>query len=172
METLDFCAEVVCFLAVVQAGPECLHCEEGCSKARPPGCPHPCVLPCHPGECPPCVQMLRIKCHCKITSLYVECRWVDSRKIHIVLKLFEWCLGLFLNPTFCRVFSFVFLSFSSLSFSVVIWEEEVQITLPSTCFTLLLTKEILFSIWGFYVRRFFFFYEKSYMSALKARETL
>lgn len=111
METLDFCAEVVCFLAVVQAGPECLHCEEGCSKARPPGCPHPCVLPCHPGECPPCVQMLRIKCHCKITSLYVECRWVDSRKIHIVLKLFEWCLGLFLNPTFCRVFSFVFLSF-------------------------------------------------------------
>lgn len=61
-----------------KAGPECLQCEEGCSKSRPLGCPHPCVLPCHPGECPPCVQMLRIKCHCKITSLYVECRKITT----------------------------------------------------------------------------------------------
>lgn len=65
---------VIYFLVTFQAGPECFHCEEGCSKSRPAGCPHPCVLPCHPGKCPPCVQMLRIKCHCKITSLYVECR--------------------------------------------------------------------------------------------------
>lgn len=71
---LDFCTYVFYFLAICQAGPECLQCEEGCSKSRPVGCPHPCVLPCHPGECPPCIQMLRIKCHCKITTLYVECR--------------------------------------------------------------------------------------------------
>lgn len=65
-----------------KAGPECLQCEEGCSKSRPPGCPHPCVLPCHPGECPPCVQMLRIKCHCKITSLYVECRKITTADVN------------------------------------------------------------------------------------------
>lgn len=57
---------MVYFIGTYQAGPECLHCEEGCSKSRPMGCPHPCVLPCHPGECPPCVQMLRRqKCHCQ-----------------------------------------------------------------------------------------------------------
>uniref|UniRef100_A0A8C5V168 Nuclear transcription factor, X-box binding like 1 n=1 Tax=Microcebus murinus TaxID=30608 RepID=A0A8C5V168_MICMU len=65
-----------------KAGPECLPCEEGCSKSRPLGCPHPCVLPCHPGDCPPCVQMLRIKCHCKITSLYVECRKITTADIN------------------------------------------------------------------------------------------
>lgn len=65
-----------------KAGPECLQCEEGCSKSQPPGCPHPCVLPCHPGECPPCVQMLRIKCHCKITSLYVECRKITTADVN------------------------------------------------------------------------------------------
>uniref|UniRef100_A0A8C5S8H4 NF-X1-type domain-containing protein n=1 Tax=Laticauda laticaudata TaxID=8630 RepID=A0A8C5S8H4_LATLA len=56
-----------------QAGPECSQCEEGCSKPRPAGCSHACPLPCHPGECPPCAQMIRIKCHCKLTSLYIEC---------------------------------------------------------------------------------------------------
>ncbi|KAH0520241.1 NF-X1-type zinc finger protein NFXL1 [Microtus ochrogaster] len=65
-----------------KAGPECLQCEEGCSKPRPLGCPHPCVLPCHPGKCPPCVQMLRLKCHCKITSLYVECRKIATADIN------------------------------------------------------------------------------------------
>ncbi|EDL89995.1 rCG56966 [Rattus norvegicus] len=64
-----------------EAGPECLQCEEGCSKSRPAGCPHPCVLPCHPGKCPPCVQMLRIKCHCKITNLYVECRKITTADV-------------------------------------------------------------------------------------------
>ncbi|XP_006019090.1 NF-X1-type zinc finger protein NFXL1 [Alligator sinensis] len=56
-----------------KAGPECLQCEEECTKPRPPGCPHRCILPCHPGECPPCIQMLKIKCHCKLLNLYIEC---------------------------------------------------------------------------------------------------
>ncbi|XP_043918359.1 NF-X1-type zinc finger protein NFXL1 [Protopterus annectens] len=56
-----------------KAGKECSICEEGCSKPRPPGCPHSCTLPCHPGECPPCGQMIRVKCHCKIATLYIEC---------------------------------------------------------------------------------------------------
>ncbi|XP_023697570.2 NF-X1-type zinc finger protein NFXL1 isoform X1 [Paramormyrops kingsleyae] len=56
-----------------QAGRECLRCEEPCSRPRPPGCPHPCALPCHPGPCPACTKMVRLKCHCKIMSLFVEC---------------------------------------------------------------------------------------------------
>uniref|UniRef100_A0A670J1C1 Nuclear transcription factor, X-box binding like 1 n=1 Tax=Podarcis muralis TaxID=64176 RepID=A0A670J1C1_PODMU len=58
---------------VHKAGQECSQCEEECSKPRPPGCPHSCPLPCHSGDCPPCAQMIRMKCHCKLTSLYIEC---------------------------------------------------------------------------------------------------
>ncbi|CAI5783838.1 NF-X1-type zinc finger protein NFXL1 [Podarcis lilfordi] len=58
---------------VHKASQECSQCEEECSKPRPPGCPHSCPLPCHPGDCPPCAQMIRMKCHCKLTSLYIEC---------------------------------------------------------------------------------------------------
>ncbi|KAL2079385.1 hypothetical protein ACEWY4_025129 [Coilia grayii] len=56
-----------------QAGKECVPCEEGCVKPRPEGCPHVCPRPCHSGECPPCRQMTRLRCHCKISSLYIEC---------------------------------------------------------------------------------------------------
>uniref|UniRef100_A0A3P8P1K2 RING-type domain-containing protein n=1 Tax=Astatotilapia calliptera TaxID=8154 RepID=A0A3P8P1K2_ASTCA len=52
---------------------QCEVCEEGCSKPRPSGCPHSCPRPCHPGACPPCSQMIRQRCHCKISLLYVEC---------------------------------------------------------------------------------------------------
>uniref|UniRef100_A0A672M2U7 NF-X1-type domain-containing protein n=1 Tax=Sinocyclocheilus grahami TaxID=75366 RepID=A0A672M2U7_SINGR len=55
------------------AGRECGQCEEGCSKLRPDGCTHPCALPCHHGNCPPCRLMVRQRCHCKISSLYIEC---------------------------------------------------------------------------------------------------
>ncbi|XP_071370685.1 NF-X1-type zinc finger protein NFXL1, partial [Centroberyx affinis] len=57
---------------------QCEVCEEGCVKPRPPGCPHPCPLPCHRGDCPPCGQMIRQRCHCKISMLYVECRKLTS----------------------------------------------------------------------------------------------
>ncbi|KAM6949219.1 NF-X1-type zinc finger protein NFXL1 [Aplochiton taeniatus] len=56
-----------------QAGAECERCEDGCVRRRPPGCPHPCPLPCHPGECSPCQQMIRQRCHCKISMLYLQC---------------------------------------------------------------------------------------------------
>lgn len=52
---------------------QCDTCEEGCSKPRPPGCPHTCLSPCHPGNCPPCSQTIRQRCHCKITTLFLEC---------------------------------------------------------------------------------------------------
>ncbi|XP_028824270.1 NF-X1-type zinc finger protein NFXL1-like [Denticeps clupeoides] len=56
-----------------QAGKECIQCDEGCSKPRPPGCTHTCPRPCHQGSCPPCQQMMRVRCHCKISGLYIEC---------------------------------------------------------------------------------------------------
>eukprot|EP00079_Xenopus_tropicalis_P028320 XP_012823254.1 PREDICTED: NF-X1-type zinc finger protein NFXL1 isoform X1 [Xenopus tropicalis] len=56
-----------------KAGLECVVCEEECTKPRPPGCPHQCNLPCHPDDCPSCVQMVRTKCHCKISNLFIEC---------------------------------------------------------------------------------------------------
>uniref|UniRef100_A0A8C1R2L8 Nuclear transcription factor, X-box binding-like 1 n=1 Tax=Cyprinus carpio TaxID=7962 RepID=A0A8C1R2L8_CYPCA len=56
-----------------KAGQECEQCEEGCSKPRPAGCTHPCALACHLGNCPPCRLMVRQRCHCKISSLYIEC---------------------------------------------------------------------------------------------------
>ncbi|XP_027866316.1 NF-X1-type zinc finger protein NFXL1 isoform X2 [Xiphophorus couchianus] len=59
---------------LVTDGNQCEVCEEGCAKPRPPGCPHPCPRPCHPGDCPPCSQMLRQRCHCRISTLYLECR--------------------------------------------------------------------------------------------------
>ncbi|XP_028973610.1 NF-X1-type zinc finger protein NFXL1 [Esox lucius] len=59
--------------AKLQVGSECELCEEGCVKPRPPACPHLCPLPCHPGPCPPCQQMIRQRCHCKISLLYIEC---------------------------------------------------------------------------------------------------
>ncbi|KAL0970526.1 hypothetical protein UPYG_G00243260 [Umbra pygmaea] len=57
----------------LQVGPECEVCEEGCVKPRPMDCPHPCALPCHPGSCPPCQQMIRQRCHCKISLMYIDC---------------------------------------------------------------------------------------------------
>ncbi|XP_062899261.1 NF-X1-type zinc finger protein NFXL1 isoform X2 [Mobula hypostoma] len=56
-----------------KATKDCQVCEEACSYPRPPGCIHPCTLPCHEGVCAPCSQMIRTKCHCKMATLYVEC---------------------------------------------------------------------------------------------------
>lgn len=63
---------------------QCEMCEEGCSKPRPPGCPHTCPRPCHPGNCPPCSQRIRQRCHCKISAIYVECTSVRSVTLHNV----------------------------------------------------------------------------------------
>uniref|UniRef100_A0A3Q2V406 Nuclear transcription factor, X-box binding-like 1 n=1 Tax=Haplochromis burtoni TaxID=8153 RepID=A0A3Q2V406_HAPBU len=64
----------------------CEVCEEGCSKPRPSGCPHSCPRPCHPGACPPCSQMIRQRCHCKISLLYVECTSVQTHDLSYLNK--------------------------------------------------------------------------------------
>lgn len=56
-----------------KAGKNCAPCERKCSKARPQGCSHECKKACHPGNCATCHQLTKIKCHCGLTQLFVEC---------------------------------------------------------------------------------------------------
>ncbi|RVE60906.1 hypothetical protein OJAV_G00186070 [Oryzias javanicus] len=72
---------------LVTDGNQCEMCEEGCSKPRPPGCPHSCPRPCHPGDCPPCNQMIRQRCHCKISMLYVECTKLTAADAQLKVQL-------------------------------------------------------------------------------------
>lgn len=75
------CHEVEGAPSDTQAGNNCSVCEEGCQKLRPPGCSHPCNKPCHPGDCSPCTQYVKMKCHCGLNPVYVPChQWtVESR---------------------------------------------------------------------------------------------
>ena len=63
----------------VDAGSNCKKCESECLKPRPEGCIHACLRPCHPGDCDPCIQMMRIRCNCGMTQLYVKCgEWITA----------------------------------------------------------------------------------------------
>jgi len=63
----------------LKAGTNCQKCDSGCNKPRLEGCQHTCPKPCHPGSCPPCKQMLRIRCHCGLNQPYVSCsNWTSS----------------------------------------------------------------------------------------------
>lgn len=64
----------------VQHGDNCEECEAGCQKPRPEGCTHSCpTMKCHPGPCPPCKQMLRMRCHCQISVQHVQCEdWIKN----------------------------------------------------------------------------------------------
>ena len=63
-----------------QAGSSCEECEEPCLKARPEGCVHPCVKPCHPGSCPRCLQTVKCRCHCGLNWAYYKCgEWISSK---------------------------------------------------------------------------------------------
>ena len=61
-------------------GDNCEECELGCQNPRPEGCTHSCPsVKCHPGPCPPCNQMLRMRCHCQISVQHVRCEdWVNA----------------------------------------------------------------------------------------------
>ncbi|XP_011876774.1 PREDICTED: NF-X1-type zinc finger protein NFXL1 [Vollenhovia emeryi] len=54
-------------------GAPCMECERECNFARPPGCTHACPRPCHPAPCKPCKQLVRVSCHCGISTLYRHC---------------------------------------------------------------------------------------------------
>lgn len=48
----------------------CQQCELPCQVPRPEGCTHKCILPCHPGDCPPCEKKVRKYCHCPLKTRY------------------------------------------------------------------------------------------------------
>lgn len=54
-------------------GTPCMECENECLFPRPAGCTHTCPQPCHPAPCKPCKQLVRISCHCSISTLYRHC---------------------------------------------------------------------------------------------------
>lgn len=75
------CHKVKNALDGVRCGSNCRKCEAECLKSRPEGCSHPCLKACHPKECDPCAQIIRIWCHCAISQLYVKCgEWIDALK--------------------------------------------------------------------------------------------
>ncbi|KAK2582699.1 hypothetical protein KPH14_004973 [Odynerus spinipes] len=52
---------------------ECMQCDRPCSFERPNGCSHKCPKLCHPAPCDPCQQLVRVPCHCGISTLYRRC---------------------------------------------------------------------------------------------------
>ena len=58
----------------VSAGVNCRKCEAECRNERPAGCHHPCSIgKCHPGQCPECEIIVRIKCHCALSHVFLKC---------------------------------------------------------------------------------------------------
>ncbi|XP_071087920.1 NF-X1-type zinc finger protein NFXL1-like [Haliotis cracherodii] len=63
------------------SGKNCETCESPCEKGRPRGCKHPCRLPCHPQDCPPCTSMVRMRCHCNAVVKHIPCHdWTVTMK--------------------------------------------------------------------------------------------
>uniref|UniRef100_T1IPI9 NF-X1-type domain-containing protein n=1 Tax=Strigamia maritima TaxID=126957 RepID=T1IPI9_STRMM len=60
------------------AGSNCEVCDKSCSKPRPIGCPHACLCPCHPDECSSCKQMIKLRCHCQLNIIFVECHKLST----------------------------------------------------------------------------------------------
>ncbi|XP_060065843.1 NF-X1-type zinc finger protein NFXL1-like [Ylistrum balloti] len=67
----------------IQAGENCEVCESHCLKPRPEGCSHDCaLLKCHPGPCPSCQQMNRMRCHCELTVQHINCdKWLKADQV-------------------------------------------------------------------------------------------
>ncbi|XP_005090830.2 NF-X1-type zinc finger protein NFXL1 isoform X2 [Aplysia californica] len=65
--------------SVHEAGAECPPCDLGCEAKRPKGCNHACVKPCHSAPCPPCLIMVRMRCHCQTLVKHIECnKWLAA----------------------------------------------------------------------------------------------
>ncbi|MES1919866.1 FKBP12-associated protein, partial [Bonamia ostreae] len=48
-------------------------CGQICLREKP-GCPHRCILLCHPGPCPPCSFSTETKCPCGKTDVVIDCK--------------------------------------------------------------------------------------------------
>ncbi|CAF0705787.1 unnamed protein product [Brachionus calyciflorus] len=60
----------------------CEECGRSCEMPRPKGCSHDCSIgACHAGDCPDCKQYIKIRCHCKVNFVHVECyKWNGASK--------------------------------------------------------------------------------------------
>ncbi|KAK9168132.1 hypothetical protein Syun_000272 [Stephania yunnanensis] len=56
----------------------CEECDLPCQKERKVACPHPCPLPCHPGDCPPCKVLIKRSCHCGSMIHVFDCAYFTS----------------------------------------------------------------------------------------------
>lgn len=56
----------------------CKPCERECEQKRP--CEHDCSLgSCHPGSCPPCAKLVKLKCHCGTNFVNINChKWTSA----------------------------------------------------------------------------------------------
>ncbi|WOK93733.1 hypothetical protein Cni_G02433 [Canna indica] len=63
--------------AMTMQGEPCEVCFLPCQKVREPSCPHPCPLPCHSSECPPCKVLIKRSCHCGAMVHAFECLYYN-----------------------------------------------------------------------------------------------
>lgn len=56
----------------------CEECLLPCQKVRELACPHPCALPCHSDDCPPCKVLVKRACHCGSMKHVFECTYYNS----------------------------------------------------------------------------------------------
>ncbi|GAU98606.1 hypothetical protein RvY_09730-2 [Ramazzottius varieornatus] len=54
----------------------CEGCTSLCSHQK--ACGHPCLLPCHPGACPSCPEVVKVKCYCQSMVLRFSCGKLTS----------------------------------------------------------------------------------------------
>jgi hypothetical protein len=56
------------------------------SQVREPPCSHPCPLPCHLSDCPPCKVLVKRPCHCGAMVHAFECVYFNNLKAKEQLK--------------------------------------------------------------------------------------
>ncbi|KAK9499783.1 hypothetical protein O3M35_002755 [Rhynocoris fuscipes] len=60
-------------------GDTCEECSQDCELER--SCTHACPLTCHPAPCPPCLTIVKMRCHCTINPLYIKCSdWIAAEQ--------------------------------------------------------------------------------------------
>uniref|UniRef100_A0A8D8VIG9 NF-X1-type zinc finger protein NFXL1 n=1 Tax=Cacopsylla melanoneura TaxID=428564 RepID=A0A8D8VIG9_9HEMI len=78
----------------------CPPCDGRCTRPRPPGCNHPCSTPCHPHPCPPCSLKVRVRCHCGLGVVWVECAEWNEASVQRKAELMR-CLATCPKPLPC-----------------------------------------------------------------------
>lgn len=125
----------------LQHGDNCEECEAGCQKPRPEGCTHSCpTMKCHPGPCPPCKQMLRMRCHCQISVQHVQCDdWIKNLEKRESLQSCGGECPKLVISNFCLM---------------LLWVNGYWYNYPKT------NRKLDINLWGMLSFLFFFFFER------------